>query len=64
MELDEEEIPVVIEEEQKFEAFAVVQQKADDEDDDNQLLDYGNAVAEKIETNDSKEKEIYLQVKQ
>ena len=62
MELDEEEIPVVIEEEQKFEAFAVVQ-KADDED-DNQLLDYGNAVAEKIETNDSKEKEIYLQVKQ
>ena len=63
MELDEEEIPVVIEEEQKFEAFAVVQQKADDED-DNQLLDYGKAVAEKIETNDSKEKEIYLQVKQ
>ena len=62
MELDEEEIPVVIEEEQKFEAFAVVQ-KADDED-DNQLLDYGKAVAEKIETNDSKEKEIYLQVKQ
>ena len=63
MELDEEEIPVVIEEEQKFEAFAVVQ-KADDEDDDNQLLDYGKAVAEKIETNDSKEKDIYLQVKQ